>query len=64
MKIKYVRCSTINQNLDRQLADKENYDLIFEEKSAANLKITEQNCRICLNPFVLAMKFFAIVLID
>lgn len=38
MKIKYVRCSTINQNLDRQLADKENYDLIFEEKISGKSK--------------------------
>lgn len=32
MKIKYVRCSSISQNLDRQLEDRDEYDLIFEEK--------------------------------
>ena len=32
MKIKYVRCSSVNQNLDRQLEDKDNYDLIYSEK--------------------------------
>ncbi len=38
MKIKYVRCSTINQNLDRQLEDKENYDLVYEEKASGKSK--------------------------
>lgn len=38
MKIKYVRCSTINQNLDRQLEDRENYDLIYEEKVSGKSK--------------------------
>ena len=38
MKIKYVRCSTINQNLDRQLEDRENYDLVYEEKASGKSK--------------------------
>lgn len=38
MKIKYVRCSTINQNLDRQLEDRENYDLVYEEKVSGKSK--------------------------
>ena len=35
MRIKYVRCSSIQQNLDRQLEDKDNYHQIYEEKVSA-----------------------------
>ena len=38
MKIKYVRCSSVNQNLDRQLEDKDNYDLIYSEKVSGKSK--------------------------
>lgn len=38
MKIKYVRCSSINQNLDRQLEDKDSYDLIYSEKVSGKSK--------------------------
>lgn len=38
MKIKYVRCSSIQQNLDRQLEDKDDYDLIYSEKISGKSK--------------------------
>ena len=38
MKIKYVRCSSITQNYDRQLEDADKYDLIFQEKISGKSK--------------------------
>ena len=38
MRIKYVRCSSIQQNLDRQLEDKDSYDLIYSEKISGKSK--------------------------
>lgn len=53
MKIKYVRCSSITQNLDRQLEDRDEYDLIFEEKvsgKSASKQIELQNMLKILRP--------------
>ena len=52
MKIKYVRCSTVNQNLDRQLEDKDNYDLIYSEKVSGKSK----DNRIELNNMLKALR--------
>ena len=38
MKIKYVRCSSITQNYDRQLEDADQYDLIYQEKISGKSK--------------------------
>lgn len=38
MKIKYVRCSSITQNYDRQLEDADQYDLIYQEKVSGKSK--------------------------
>jgi DNA invertase Pin-like site-specific DNA recombinase len=38
MKIKYVRCSSITQNYDRQLEDADQYNLIYQEKISGKSK--------------------------
>ena len=52
MKIKYVRCSSLTQNFDRQLEDKDNYDLIYSEKVSGKSK----NDRTELNNMLKALR--------
>lgn len=42
MKIKYLRVSTIEQNLDRQLINQEKFDKIFTDKISGSIKFSDR----------------------